>query len=409
MKLEVIQHPTGERIPIILDGQGLPVPAPNEWILSRRDLSGNTLTRNGRELLLLMEWLDDSGIDLESRLRSDRMFTEAELNGGLIERLRHSVKKAVPGKAPVAQNLTRIGSGTEKTPVGEETFNQRLLTVRNFLVWAFGVELGRLSSRDPMYTRMTMHQQHVERIIDKAFIAYASPVSSLRKSFTRKGLEFFNRAIHYKYPAAIGVNESVKFRNYICAMIMLMYGLRMGELLSLRVQDIVFGSISELRVVRRPVDPYDARRPPPRVKRLARQLPLDNDVFARELSEYIEIHREAMMDNGDVDDHDYLIVSDEGEPLHLNTLGQYFRQLRIAFCDSLPPNLTSKMLRHTFSMSLERRLREAGFDEEHRRQTLAGIRGDSRLESQDTYIRAGIVESANEVLKQYHADLIPEF
>lgn len=408
MKVELIQHSMGERIPLIMDEEGLPVPILNEWLLSRRNLSGNTLTRNARELVLLAKWLNDAGIELRPRLRSDRMFTEAELNGGLIEKLRHSVSKSLKNRKDRANNLSRIGTGSKRTPVGEETFNQRLTTARSFLVWAFGIELGSLSSEDPMFARVRQHRAHVERILDKAFIAHASPVSAMRKSLTADELQSLKKIVHYKNTEAIGTNKAVKFRNYICAMIMLMYGLRMGELLCLRVQDIIFGRISELRVIRRAADPNDKRQPPPKVKRLSRQLALDSEVFTQELSEYIEVHREQMMEKGDAADHDYLIVSDEGEPLHLNTVSQFFRVLRNRYPDELPKNLTSKMMRHTFSVLVERGLRDAGYEEDHRRQTLAALRGDSSLGAQDTYVRAGLIEAADETLRKYHSELIME-
>lgn len=409
MKVEVIQHPMGERIPLILDADGFPMPGPNEWLLSRRELSANTLIRNARELVLLVEWLDQKRIDLEVRIRSDRMFTEAELKGSLIEKLRHSVQKSKKVSGDLGYVSIRRGKTEPKVPVAEDTFNQRLMTVRAYLVWCFGLELGRLSSRDPMFARVQVHQNHIESIFDKAFIAQTTPASAGKKSLTDDQLESLKYCVSYRNSEAYGVSPPVRFRNYICVMIMLFYGLRLGELLCLKVGDIVFGRISELRVVRRSADPEDTRRPAPKVKRLPRQLPIDEVSFARELDIYITEHREAMMEKGNARDHDYLIVSDEGEPLHLNSLSQFFRILRGKFSESLPPNLSSKMLRHTFSSQLERRLAAAGYDEDHRRQTLAALRGDSSLSSQDVYIRQEIVRQSNAVLSQYHASLIPDF
>ncbi len=57
MKIETITHPSGDQLPILLDSDGLPTPAPNEFILSRRHLSTNTLVRNLRELAVLYRWL----------------------------------------------------------------------------------------------------------------------------------------------------------------------------------------------------------------------------------------------------------------------------------------------------------------------------------------------------------------
>ncbi|MGE1152103.1 tyrosine-type recombinase/integrase [Pseudomonas kitaguniensis] len=407
MKLEIIQHPSGEPIPLILGNDGFPAPAPSEWLISRRSLSTNTLIRNARELVISLSWFEEQGIDLEQRIRSDRMFTEAELNGGLIERLRHSVKDAAPEVEVRGRSLARLRSA--KVAVGEETFNQRLGTARAFLVWCFGVRIQTLSSRDPAYERVKDHLKLVERILDKAFISQASPVSAMKKALSEPDRAALESAVSYKNPEAYGKNEAVLFRNYVCVKIMIGYGLRMGELLSLRVRDIVFGRISELHVERRPADPSDTRRIKPKVKRLGRVLPIDNPEFERELAEYIDVHRESMMEYGDARDHDYLIVSDVGEPLSLNALGEYFRKVRKKFPGALPKNLTSKMMRHTFSTAAEKQLRAAGFDEDSRRQALASWRGDSTLTAQDTYIRAGIVEEANNALSSYQAHLIPEF
>lgn len=58
MKIELVTHKTGEQIPMMLDASGMPVILPNEFVLSRRSLSTNTLVRNLRELSVLYRWLD---------------------------------------------------------------------------------------------------------------------------------------------------------------------------------------------------------------------------------------------------------------------------------------------------------------------------------------------------------------
>ena len=116
MKVEIIRHKTGDLLPLLLDD--LPIPALNEFIISRRALSPNTLVRNLRELADLYRWLKRENIDLESRVSSKKAFTEAEIKGGLVEFLRrdqenrHSVKKMV---------------------VKPNTFNQRLTSIRQYL------------------------------------------------------------------------------------------------------------------------------------------------------------------------------------------------------------------------------------------------------------------------------------
>ena len=72
----------------------------------------------------------------------------------------------------------------------------------------------------------------------------------------------------------------------------------------------------------------------------------------------------------------------------------------------MPSHLSAKALRHTFSSMMERTLRNAGLDEERRKQALAILRGDSSLESQSVYIAQEIEEQANRALKNFQRDLL---
>ena len=68
MDIEEIFHNSGELIPILLDDEGMPIPLPNEFILSKLNSSSNTRLRNLREIKLLYEWMQLHKIDLYERL-----------------------------------------------------------------------------------------------------------------------------------------------------------------------------------------------------------------------------------------------------------------------------------------------------------------------------------------------------
>lgn len=87
MRIEIITYSSGDQIPLLLDADGLPVPLPNEFILSRRYLSPNTLIRNLREFAVFYRWLGRENIDFMDRLISYG-FVEAEVSGSLIEALK---------------------------------------------------------------------------------------------------------------------------------------------------------------------------------------------------------------------------------------------------------------------------------------------------------------------------------
>lgn len=88
MKVVVVDHPSGDQLPILLDDEGLPITLANEFVLARRANGRNTLVRNLRELSFLYQWSNRERIDLWERISSGKGFTEAELRGGLLECLR---------------------------------------------------------------------------------------------------------------------------------------------------------------------------------------------------------------------------------------------------------------------------------------------------------------------------------
>src|SRR3990167_4979506 len=390
MKIEVITHPSGDQLPILLDDHGLPLPTPNEFIMGRRNLSTNTLIRNLRELSVFYSWLEHEKIDLWKRIKTGQSFSEAEIKGGIIEALRRD--------QATERKITRI-------TISPHTFNKRLTTVRQFLSWCFDMRLSSLPLSDRSYDRIREQQKRLLKWLDSSFINAPPSNKGKNKGLTEKEVSFLIHCLNPDNPEAIGRNPAVRFRNYISIMIMLYYGLRPGELLCLQVKDIEIGAISSIRVIRRPSDKNDPRKPRPKIKRNGRVMPIDNPVFAQRLDEYIMNWRNTLEKNTDINS-EYLILSDEGSPLTQSALTQFFQGLRNRFPKQLPSHLSAKALRHTFSSLMERTLRNAGLDEERRKQALAIQRGDSSLEPQSVHKAQKIKEQANRALKNFQRDLL---
>ena len=389
MPVLTIAHPSGDLIPILLDSDGLPIPEPNEFILARYTRSPNTLVRNLRELDILYKWFERQNIDLLSRVKSKgKLFSEAEIRGSLMKALR---EKQIKNKT--------------STVVSPNTFNQRLTTVRQFLVFYFDMVIYSIPSNDNYFYKANEHKKRIINLIDTSFINSPPETSGKKKGLDSDEVLFLLNILNPNNPDAYGSNPAVRYRNYISVLIMLRFGLRPGELLSLRVEDIVIGAISSINVVRRPADPNDKRNPKPRVKRNGRILSIDDSELIRSLDEYIMIYRDEL-EEPTKEESDYLIINDEGVPLAQDTLGSFFRLLRNKFPDDLPKNLSAKALRHTFSSDIERVLRSAGLSEDHRSQALATLRGDSSLKSQNIYIKQEIEEKAKEALINYQRKLL---
>lgn len=387
MRIDIITHKTGEQIPIMLDADGMPIVLLNEFILARRALSTNTLVRNLRELAVLYRWLEKTECDLFAKLLAQNSFNEAELRGGLVEALR------------VDQASGRVRA------VSPNTFNQRLTTVRQFLCWCMDVLTSQLAMSSQNYERLRERKSFLLKTLDHSFISAPPVKKSLRKGLSEAEVDFLLEILSPENEQDFGRNSAVKFRNYVSVSLMLFCGLRPGELLTLRVEDIQLGAISAVHVERRPADPLDMRRPRPQIKRNGRVVPIDNQRLAFVLNEYIVTWREILESKSDVES-DYLILSDDGTPLSQSSITQFFQLLRMRYSDRLPKNLTAKSLRHTFSSRIERVLRAAGMDEQRRREALALLRGDSSLDSQDIYIAQEVEEQAIKSLKRYQAEII---
>ena len=385
MKVKVVTHLTGEQIPIILDYDGLPVPAPNEYLLSRRDRSTNTLIRNARELSLLYYWLYREQINLREKLTAPVSFNSAQINSVLVELLRQNREQS---KA-----------------VSPITFNQRLTTVRQFINWYMSVLISQLPYSSNKFKSLSERKNIFNEWLSGSFMSSPPSKRHLRKGLNNEESSFLIDILDPTSIHSFGTNEAVKYRNFISIGLMIYCGLRPGELLSLRVEDITIGAISSVDIVRRKPDLSDTRKPRPQIKRNGRLLPIENLDLIKCLDKYIVDLRDILEDKSDLES-DYLILSDEGVPLSQASITQFFHLLRNKYNQDLPDNLSAKSLRHTFSSRMEITMRRSGISEQKRREALAYLRGDSSLSSQDIYIAQAVEESAKEALREYQCNLI---
>ena len=387
MKVKVVTHPTGEQIPIILDYDGLPIPAPNEYLLSRRDRSTNTLIRNARELSLLYDWLYREQINLREKLTAPVSFNSAQIRSVLVEQLRQNREKS---KA-----------------VSPITFNQRLTTVRQFINWYMSVLISQLPYSSNKFKSLNERKNIFNEWLSISFMSSPPSKKHLKKGLSNEESNFLMNILDPTSMHSFGTNEAIKYRNFISVGLMIYCGLRPGELLSLRVDDITIGAISSVDIVRRNPDISDTRKPRPQIKRNGRLLPIENPDLVKCLDKYIVDLRDLLEEKSEFES-EYLILSDEGVPLSQASITQFFHLLRRKYSKYLPDNLSAKSLRHTFSSRMEITMRESGLSEQQRREALAQLRGDSSLSSQDVYIAQAVEESARAALRKYQSTLAKE-
>lgn len=382
MHVERVIFPTGERLPMLVDSDGLPIPAACEWILSRRQLAISTSSRNMSELTFLYIWLANQKFDLFERIRSAQPFKEAECSS-LIEHLRR------PHFA---------GRKVIKLAVTPDTFNKRLGTVQRHLYWCFNLVIAADTTPPAKGDRIAENRDKFMKVLTEAL---QNPEGSKRskKQLSQKQAQFLQDVLDPDGDVKLGRSASVRRRNFLAVCLMLYLGLRSGELLSLRVHDIVFGAITTIAVVRRGPSLADTRARPAAVKRNGRILPLDSPRVAILLDDYVMHDRERFITHGKAVDNSFLFLSDEGDPLSSDRLRQLFTDVRTRYPKELPANLTPHSLRHTFTDGVRRELVSQGMAEGDIEQTLMWLRGDSSPDSQDAYIDYGAM--SRDALRRY--------
>jgi len=132
-------------------------------------------------------------------------------------------------------------------------------------------------------------------------------------------------------------NEAVCWRNWTMFLVLLDTGIRKGELLGLRLEDLPKAPSTVLKIVRRPDAAEDPRNDRPQVKTYGRTVTLSNKSL-KAIHRYIEEYRP---------DHTcspYIFLNDSGDsPLSLNGLDSALFKVST----STDIHVTPHMLRHT--------------------------------------------------------------
>lgn len=386
MRIEQVKFSSGERLPMLLDDDGLPVPQVCEWLLRRRHLEFNTLMRNANEVVVIHHWARKRRINIYERIRSGKQFTEADLQS-LVEEL----------SRPQAN-----GNKVTKLAVSPDTRNKRLSTTLNHLKWYIDEQIADPACSPELVAALIAMRDKIVRIFEDAF-QRSEPARKFHKSLTLKQVRFLQDVLDPEGNILFGRDGRGRVRNFIILCLLLFLGLRIGELLSLRVQDVKFGAISHINVRRRGMSNLDTRRRPARVKRNERILPIDNARLGILLADYIDEDRAWCLKHGKTSDSGFLFLSDEGDPLSADRVRQLFKDLRSRFPKDLPDDLTPHSMRYTFTNGVQRVLSSQGVDEERIKKYLAWLRGDSSLSSQDTYIDYSA--STKDAVTQYQSQV----
>ncbi|MBP0495814.1 site-specific integrase, partial [Roseomonas indoligenes] len=154
----------------------------------------------------------------------------------------------------------------------------------------------------------------------------------------------------------------VQHRNQAILATAFRFGLRTGEILSLKVRDFKQSmSPATLTIHRRHDDPEDPRRDQPVAKTLGRLLEVDED-YRRILSDWITEHRADRQRYPDARRHPFMFVNQRGQPLGKGGFRKIYLAMRHRH-PSLGP-IVNHILRHDWNERWEELSEQHGWDRE---------------------------------------------
>jgi len=387
--VRILVRPDGERLPLLLDREtGQPLFDPLVYVVSQlRGRAANTIHHHLVALSIVFRFCSGRGIELAHRVQTGQLFATYELDA-LVSHARRRIDAGGRGGAVPLQH-----------GVSRQTAATRVRAIRSYLAWLTNRRLNQLAHSGGDYRPYQIAR-------DRLLSELSARLPSVRLgSGTRTGLTALQRSVLLSCidPASEEnpwFGDAARARNFVILRFFYELGLRRGELLALRLEDI---NVRECRIsiVRRPDDIRDPRRRQPVAKTEERVLQFSNELAAI-LADYVLRVRPAILA---ARWHGYVFVdTHRGAPLNASALDNVFGRLQLV--RGLPANLTSHVLRHDwndrFSILMdEKRVKPA--DELRLRKYLQGWTWDG---SAQRYNRRHIIKRANEALLSMQAQTV---
>ncbi|WP_095067803.1 site-specific integrase [Pseudomonas sp. Irchel 3A18] len=307
----------GERHAILVDEAGMPLFYPALWVtvtLRGGARAVNTIHNALNAIKCLYAWQDIYALDVEHRFSRGALLNPYEVHS-LRDFLQESLSQKADGKV--------IPFSRKKKTVSPSSQYARMTVAAEFLEFLarrvcpsseesekrIAAMVAQIKANRPKQTTKTMGGEREEKHLEDS--ALDALETKLR-------------------PGAEGnpfTDYSVQFRNALMFAILRTTGMRRGELLNLKVDDINFGA-NILKIVRRPDSPHDIRRYQPVAKTRERQFPLDAELVNR-IHEYVAQHRSKL---AVAKRHGYLFVTHkegryQGAPISNSAFSKFIEAL----------------------------------------------------------------------------------
>ena len=402
----------GERYKLLVNtNTGIPLYYPTLYITSQIRGGGqsvSTIQSFITSLKVLLKWLDHYSVDMEERFSRKEFLTLQE-----VESLRDFCKKPLKENIPEKSNVTalkrtkegaRMAVSKHSPGVYSHTQYNRMTFIADYLKW-----LAEILTKDrhgkaeknqiaAMHKRIKAHRPKKKRRANRD-----RDEKGLDLKIVDQVMEVLKPG-HEKNPFC---DPGVQIRNALIIAMLRFLGIRRGELLNLRVEDIDFVS-NEVSIFRRPDSQLDPRTYQPLAKTLERTL-LINDKLAEKLSEYVTKVRSKFPQ---ARRHPYMFITHkagpyQGAPLSNSAFGKLMKEVQGVSKDFAGVHAHS--FRHTwnysFSVLVDTSKEEVSSErEEQMRSYLMGWSDGSGTAA--VYNRRHIKEKAKEAILKHQQNMM---
>jgi integrase len=403
-RIRIVVMKGGERLPLLVGRDGVPLFRPMVWLLTMRrsvNVASATLKANLIALRLLHMWADERKVDIEARMLAGNYFSLAE-GAALGDAVKHSIwsldegdevegKKGRRGRKPM-----KLKPGMLADEVDSGTAARRLRTIIDYLEW---LAQDGLSRQEPKAAELWAAAK--DRMV--ADLRARIPTESGRDQVGRReappeeAMDALLRLVEPDDSRNPWGNIGLRVRNRLLVHVLLGFGIRRGEALGIRIDRIDFQA-NRILIARSADDPLDTRKDQPLAKTRDRWLPMAEGL-ASMVHDYV-VHVRKKLPKARK--HPFLFVSHrDGAPLSLISVNKLFQSLRERFPE-LPTNLTAHLLRHAWNEAFSKRMDAQGVEAAREEEIRSEIMGWSPTSgTAATYTRRHTRERAEQMALEH--------
>ena len=418
-KVKTIVTSSGERLPLLLGRDGLPIFEPTVFSLSEvrtRNRASNTIENYLRSIMVFLLFLDLRNINLEERLNVGQLLSLGEIEElvsacrlpvekihSMLDEMQFETKQTF-SKVVSLESMRKRSSIQYEIRIDGNSAATRLRNIRDYLKWLCLARISKHGIDASLRLSLESSIQYTSYAIEARMPSGAYKHSRIDQ---REGLEpevvsQILKVINPKSQENPWTDEHSKYRNELIILWLLNCGLRRGELLNIRISDLNFRE-STVVVVRRADDHFDPRTNQPKVKTRGREIPLSTGLLDK-TNAYIMNQRSLIKG---AKKHDFLFVAaDSGAPLSVPSLNKIFTVLKNKFpefSDQLFPHI----FRHTWNDSFSEEMDKNRVGEEQEKKARSYLMGWSETSgTAATYTRRHIRKKAQAASLQLQKSIL---